>query len=513
VEEQDQALKEAWERLVKAMRIPTMVLFTMGCFGLLLFLWISFGGHVPLRAKKYELRVSFPEATSLAEAADVRMSGVTIGKVGKKDLDKGANRTRVTLDINRRFAPLPRDTRAILREKTLLGETFVELTPGHPSTGKLPDHSILPNAQVEPTVQLDEILRTFDPVTKAAFRNWIQNSADQIRGSASEDFNDALGNLATFAQDGAGLFQVLDEQHAVVRRLVRNTGVVFGALNKRKGQLRQLIVNSQRTFSATASVDNALATTFEIFPTFLDESRLTADRLERFALNAQPVIDELKPVADNLGPTVRDVSALSPDLVTLFQHLKPVIRAAPSTLPEAARFLRGARPVLKQLHPFLQELNPILAFANFDQQIVAGFLSISSFALNYRISGQPNTHVLPQAGISGAESLSFQQKITPDIRGNAYVAPNNKDRSLVLGIHESFSCTNTGRPGLGTQRDPIDATDAGPGGAESPPCFTQPKLLYSNTFYPFLHKGEVNHVTPPTYSLRGHWPANPNTHP
>jgi phospholipid/cholesterol/gamma-HCH transport system substrate-binding protein len=513
VEEQDQALKEAWERLVKAMRIPTMVLFTMGCFGLLLFLWISFGGHVPLRANKYELRVSFPEATSLAEAADVRMSGVTIGKVGKKDLDKGANRTRVTLLINRRFAPLPKDTRAILREKTLLGETFVELTPGHPSTGKLADHAILPNAQVEPTVQLDEILRTFDPATKAAFRNWVQNSAYQTRGTAPQDFNDALGNLADFAQDGAGLLQVLDEQHAVVRRLVRNTGVVFGALNKRKGQLRQLIVNSQRTFSATASVDNALATTFEIFPTFLDESRLTADRLERFALNADPVINELKPVADNLGPTVRDLSGLSPDLVRLFEHLKPVIRAAPSTLPQAARFLRGARPVLKQLHPFLQELNPILAFANFDQQIVGHFIANSAFALNTRISGRPNTHVLPQAGISGAASLSFQQKQGTDIRGNAYMAPNTLDRALPLGAIEAFSCKNTGRPGLGTQRNAIDASDGGPGASEMPPCFTQPKYLYSNTFFPFLHKGEIRHVVPPTFSLRGRWPANPNTHP
>src|SRR3954451_7001928 len=119
------------------MSITAMILFITGCFGLLLFLWMSFGGSVPLRAEKYELRVSFSDATSLAEAADVRIAGVRVGKVRKKDLDRGANRTRVKLAIDRQFAPLPRDTRAILREKTLLGETFVELTPGHPSTGVL----------------------------------------------------------------------------------------------------------------------------------------------------------------------------------------------------------------------------------------------------------------------------------------------------------------------------------------------------------------------------------------
>jgi len=349
--------------------------------------------------------------------------------------------------------------------------------------------------------------------TKAAFRDWVQQSAKQIRGTAPQDLNDALGNLATFAGDGATLLEVLDQQHEAVRRVVRNTGVVFGALNQRKGQLRQLIVNSQRTFSATASVDDALATTFEIFPTFLDESRFTADRLERFAVNTRPLVNQLKPVADNLAPTVRDLDALSPDLINLFQHLKPVIRAAPETLPQAARFLRGARPVLKQLHPFLQELNPILSFLNFDQQIVAHFLSISAFALNYKIDNQPNTHVLPQIGISNAASLSLQQEVPTWVRANAYFAPNTLDRAFPLGTIESFSCKNTGRPGLGTQRDPIDSTDSDDH-TDHPPCFTQPKFLYDNKQWPFLHRGEVRtDLVPPTYSLRGNWPANPNTHP
>ena len=499
-----------WERFSKAMRIPTMVLFAMGCFGLGLFLWISFGGHVPLSAKKYELRVSFPEATTLAEAADVRIAGVNIGKVNSKDLDRGGNRTRVVLNINKRYAPLPKDTRAILREKTLLGETFVELTPGNKSAGYLQDHAILPNAQVEPTVQLDEILRIFDPKTKDAFRNWVQSSAIQIRGNAPQDLNDALGNLAGFAQDGADVLQVLHQQKRAVHQVVKNTGVVFHALNARQGQLRGLVVNSQRTFSATAAEQDALATTFEIFPVFLDESRITMERLQRFALNTRPLFVALKPAADNLGPTVHDLGALAPDLTNLFIHLKPVIRTAPKTLPDAARFLRGARPVLDALHVFLPELNPILSFANYDQQIVAHFQSIAAFALNYRIGGQPNTHALPQFGIINEKSLSLNQEVPKWLRANSYVAPNNYDRALGLGVIESFSCKNTGRPGLGTQRNPIDKSDSDD---EYPPCFTQPKFLYDNNYYPNVNRGKIPKITPPTFSLRGRWPANPFTHP
>src|SRR3712207_407789 len=147
-----------------------MALFALSCFGILTFLWLSFGGSVPLAAKKYEVRVSFPEATTLAEQADVRISGVPVGKVQSKKLSDDL--TEATLRIDARFAPLPLNTRAILRQKTLLGETYVELTPGERDGPTVPDGDALPQGQVAQTVQLDEIFRAFDPKTRADFRTW-----------------------------------------------------------------------------------------------------------------------------------------------------------------------------------------------------------------------------------------------------------------------------------------------------------------------------------------------------
>src|SRR5437763_10821965 len=112
-------------------RILTMVLFALSCFGLLLFLWLSFGGSIPFKPQSYRLKVGFPEATQLGLQADVRVAGVSVGKVVGKELDpKGGNRTLATIELTRHFAPLRSDSRAILRQKTLLAETFVELTPG-----------------------------------------------------------------------------------------------------------------------------------------------------------------------------------------------------------------------------------------------------------------------------------------------------------------------------------------------------------------------------------------------
>src|SRR3954453_17938062 len=120
-------------------RMIAMVAFTASCVGILLFLWLAFGGSIPLRRESYRITVVVPEATTLVEEADVRLAGVNIGKVKKRSLDKGAARTRVELEIKSKYAPIPRDTKAILRQKTLLGEAFIELSPGNKKSGMLED--------------------------------------------------------------------------------------------------------------------------------------------------------------------------------------------------------------------------------------------------------------------------------------------------------------------------------------------------------------------------------------
>jgi virulence factor Mce-like protein len=251
-------------------RIIVMVVFALSCFGLLLFLWLSFGGPVPLKPKGYQVKIDFPEATTLATEADVRVAGVPVGKVRKVEVGDGTNRTVATVELERRYAPLRSDARAVLRQKTLLGETYVELTPGR-SEEKIPEGGELPDGQVKPTVELDEIFDSLDPATRAAFKGWQTELAKGIKGRG-RDFNDALGTLPGFASDGADVLAVLDSQEGAVTRLVKNTGVVFAALTQNEAQLRNLITGSKRTFDATASKNDELAETIRIFPTFLNQS-------------------------------------------------------------------------------------------------------------------------------------------------------------------------------------------------------------------------------------------------
>jgi phospholipid/cholesterol/gamma-HCH transport system substrate-binding protein len=469
-------------------QLVTMVIFALSCAGILLFLWLSFGGYVPLKPQGYRFYADFSEATTLPAEADVRIAGVNVGKVKKLQLAPGGRTTKVLIQLDSRFSPIPIDTRAILRQKTLLGETYVELSPGSQSAPSLPEGGTLTHNNVEPTVQIDEILRIFDPQTKRGWRGWTKGTSQAIEGGTSEDLNDALGNLPGFAQDGADILRVLNNQDRALKRLVKNTGVVFGALNERRGQLRELISNSARTFTATAQAKESLAETFEIFPTFLDESRLTQARLEDFSRRTDPLIRDLQPVARDLGPTVRDLGALAPDLKQLFVDLKPLIRESDRTLTQGARFIRGSRPVFSALHTWLPEFNPVLSYANVNQLLLATFLGQGSAATALKLPvglSQQTLSVLNQFGINNDRSLRLESERPPWERGNAYPVGNYVSRTRPIGAVEVWDC----KPAGGEKPDPSEGL---------PPCFVIPDALWPNgrQMFPRVDRGVAPLIAP-----------------
>jgi phospholipid/cholesterol/gamma-HCH transport system substrate-binding protein len=427
-------------------KILTMVVFALSCFGLLLFLWLSFGGSIPLKPQGYRVNVAFPEATTLATEADVRIAGVSVGKVRKLEVDGSNNRTVATLALDREFAPLNADTRARLRQKTLLGETYVELTPGR---GKrmLPEGGRLADAQVIDSVQLDEIFDSLDPETREAFRGWQQDLAKGIEGRG-RDFNDALGTLPGFAADGSDVLGVLDSQEAALQRLVKNTGVTFAALTENEQQLQTLITASERVFSTTGARNDALAESIRIFPTFLDESKATLERLQTFSTDTRPLVQDLRPVAQDLKPTLADLRAVSPDLEKFFRDLDPLIEASKTGMPAARETIEGAEPLLERMHPFLGQLNPMLQFLEVSQLQVSDFISYGAAALADTTAspGGGTGHYLRQFGPTGAESAAIYPERSRTNRGQTYMGPEHLfgPEAMKFLMSPSSDCRNAG---------------------------------------------------------------------
>ena len=423
-------------------RIFVMVVFALSCFGILLYLWLVFGGSTPLNPQGYRLKVNFPEATQLAQEADVRISGVPVGRVKTKELD--GESTSVEIELEEQYAPVPADTQAVLRQKTLLGETYVELSPGSKDGPTVPDGGVLNAGQVSPTVELDEIFRAFDAKTREAFRVWMDQQGRAFEGRG-EDINDALGNLAPFAEDTSEILEILDRQERATQQLVRDTGEVFSALTERQGQLQQLIVNSNRVFEATASRDAELADTFRIFPTFLDESRVTTDRLTQFANDTNPLVTQLRPAARELSPTLISLAGLAPDLKAFFRDLDPLITVSKKGLPALEDFLNETTPLLAQIDPFLRQLNPILDYlGNYKSEITAFFANdvAATQARERPLGAAEPVHYLRTTNPVNPENLAAWPYRLATNRSNPYTEPRGYSKvGSGLEVLDDYYCT------------------------------------------------------------------------
>ena len=169
--------------------------FALSCFGLLLFLWLAFGGPVPLKPKGYRFTRVVPRGDAAREGgrrADLRRPGRQgqddrarqhDGPHGRDDRARDALRAAA---VGRPRDPAPEDA---------AGRDLRRADAGHPDAPTVPEGGTLRGGQVAPTVQLDEIFRTFDRSTRAAFQIWMQEQAPRHRRHG-RDINDALGNLA-----------------------------------------------------------------------------------------------------------------------------------------------------------------------------------------------------------------------------------------------------------------------------------------------------------------------------
>ena len=415
--------------------------FALSCFGILLFLWVTFGGPTPFKAKPYQIKIPFDEATTLAEQSDVRISGVNVGKVQSIALAPNRRQALATVDIDDKYAPLPESTRALLRTKTLLGETYIELTPGSRDGPQMADGGTLPEANLTQSVQLDEIFRTFNPQTRAAFQAWMQEAAVAINGQG-QALSYGIGQLEPTFTEFDKLFRTLDTQRLAVAQLFRNGATTFRALRGREGELASLIQSSNAVFQTTAARDQDIEALFRAFPTFLDESKLTLERLKTFSLNTDPLMKQLVPAAEQLSPTLVAFGKLAPEAKGFFEGLSTVISEAPTGFPALRKLFRdNFPPLLRAIDPFIRNLNPIFTGLNLYKHEVTGFFGNIAAASNLFLTEESEdgrkpfvlramTHLNPETVSSYSGRLSTN-------RTSAY-SPPQWAKDLISGL-PSFS--------------------------------------------------------------------------
>jgi phospholipid/cholesterol/gamma-HCH transport system substrate-binding protein len=443
-------------------RIFVMVAFAASCVGLLLFLWISFGGSVPFVPQGYRITVEFNQAVQLGTQADVEIAGVTVGKVVNVGLDRKTGLTKAVLQIDPKFAPRPADTRAILREKTLLGETYVELSFGNPDGPMLRDGAHLPQGQVSPIVQLDQILDTFDPKTRQAFETWMQDDGMAFT-NRGEDFNDALAQLVPFAGNVNNVLEVLRRDSSATSTLLSDGGRVLSAISQNPAQLQGLIHNANSVFAATAAQDTDLADAVKAFPAFLASTRQTIGAVKSFAGDANPLIQELQPAATPLSDALEESAKLAPALKAVLVGLGPLTKAAQTGIPALEAFLDvspsagagSSKTLFASLTPYLGQLVPVIDYIDAYRSEIAAFFANSTAATQAAAPSFDNSsvrqHYVRVSAPLSPEELTAMPGRPYSNRSNAYPVPgggNSLTASSALDVFGSYLCTDNALPSI-----------------------------------------------------------------
>src|ERR1700737_294145 len=97
------------------------------------FLAAQMGGEFVLGG--YRVNAVFKTGAELVAGDDVSMAGLRVGKI--ETLTPMAGATEITMLLHRDFTPIFKDARAVIRQKNLLGEAYVELNRGNASQGAL----------------------------------------------------------------------------------------------------------------------------------------------------------------------------------------------------------------------------------------------------------------------------------------------------------------------------------------------------------------------------------------
>ncbi len=242
----------------------------------------------------------FAEIGSLKSGNEVRVAGVSVGKV--QDIALDGDRVKVTFQIDK-GVDFGTETGADIRVRTLLGAEFLALTPKGP--GQLPKGGTIP---LERTVAPYDVVQAFSELSR---------TTDEID---IPQLSEALDTLADVSSQTPEEF----------RGAIKGVSDLSRNLAARDDQINTLLVNLKKVSGVLNSRNDELVTLFEDSDTLFQAISARRDSIHRLLVSTQQISGELRGL-------VKDTES---DLLPALEQLDTVttmLRKNESSLDEALR--------------------------------------------------------------------------------------------------------------------------------------------------------------------------------
>jgi phospholipid/cholesterol/gamma-HCH transport system substrate-binding protein len=304
---------------------------------------LSLPAWVPLVGKDFfvvKAELATAQAVTPGQGQTVNIAGVQVGEISKVELKDG--KAVLTLRMQPKYGRVYEDATVLLRPKTGLKDMVAELEPGTPQAGRLKDGDTIPVADTLPDVNLDEILASLDADTRDYLTILVDAGAEGLRGNGPA-LARAIRRFEPSARYGRQVFGALEKRKQNIKRVIHNLSLVMHELGAKDDQLAEFVENSNAVFATLARQDANLRSTLVELPSALDETQRGLGKAKTLADELGPTLQALRPAARALGPTLRDV--------------RPFVRETTPVIHDEIRpFVRASRPTVKELKPAMRDL-------------------------------------------------------------------------------------------------------------------------------------------------------------
>jgi phospholipid/cholesterol/gamma-HCH transport system substrate-binding protein len=219
-------------KLVVALAAVTMAV--SGCSSFTGIYDIPLPGGADVGDHPFTVKARFKDVLDLVPQSGVKVNEVPVGRVEDIRLAPDGWTAEVTMLING-DVDLPANALAMLRQSSLLGEKYVELSPPPPdkANGRLADKALIPIERTNRNTDIEEVLGALSMLLNGGGIEQLQSIAQELNNALTgneSDIRRTLGSVDT-------LVSTLDESKSDITRAIDGVNRLAGTLNNERDQL------------------------------------------------------------------------------------------------------------------------------------------------------------------------------------------------------------------------------------------------------------------------------------
>ena len=292
--------------------------------------------------------VEFDNAFGLVKGGDVKVAGVRAGTISGLRVDKQSTRALVDFELTKQgFGSLRADTYCESRPQSLIGEYFIDCTPGK-SPDKLKPGTKISVEHTASTIPADLLANVMRRPYRERLRI-ILNELGAGVGGRAEDVNATIRRASPALRETDKVLKVLARQNQVLKDLSTNADTVVGDLAGNRRNVGRFVKETEDVATTSAERRRDIAAGLQRLPTFLRELK--------------PTLAELGATADASTPYLRDLNASAGQLERFLENLGPFSESSRVNVRTLAKTADAGRPAIRSARPTVAELTKTTAKA------------------------------------------------------------------------------------------------------------------------------------------------------